>query len=127
MTSDTHPAKTGVTTMSESNKNLRLLVSGALAGIVSRSATAPIERVKLLRQTNNIHYKGKGMVESFRFMMHKEGPLGAFKGNGANVVKIGPFSGLEFFTYDFLRTRLLGDQPLTFSKYVYMFNFFIDL
>jgi hypothetical protein len=116
MSAESKTSHKGGPKISESTKHIKLLVSGAIAGIVSRTATAPIERVKLLRQTNNVHYKGKSMLESFKFMIQKEGPLGAFKGNGANVVKIGPFSALEFFTYDFLRGKLLGDQPLTFSR-----------
>ena len=35
-----------------------------------------------------------------------EGMRGFFKGNGASVVKIAPFSALEFYFYDLFKNQL---------------------
>jgi solute carrier family 25 phosphate transporter 23/24/25/41 len=36
-------------------------------------------------------------------MYKEEGWRGFFKGNGVNIVKIAPFSALEFFFYEFFK------------------------
>ena len=112
--------------MSSFQRNMRVLTSGAIAGAVSRTMTAPIERIKVLLQTNNKHYGDKSFFRCFRYMYEKEGMLGFFKGNGANVFRVIPFSALEFFTFDFIRYRFLMGAPLTTERYVILldFNFF---
>jgi len=39
-------------------------------------------------------------------MARKEGLHGFFKGNGVNILRIAPFSGFEFFFYDFYKAKL---------------------
>jgi len=39
-----------------------------------------------------------------------EGINGYFKGNWTNIIRVAPFSALEFYTYDFLRMRLYKNQ-----------------
>lgn len=109
--------------MSSLQRNLRVLASGAIAGAVSRTMTAPIERIKVLLQTNNKHYGDKGFLRCFQYMYEKEGMIGFFKGNGANVFRVIPFSALEFFTFDFIRYRILLGAPLTTERYVLMAYF----
>ena len=111
------------TDMSSLQRNLRVLTSGAIAGAVSRTMTAPIERIKVLLQTNNKHYGDKSFLRCFRYMYEKEGMAGFFKGNGANVFRVIPFSALEFFTFDFIRYRILMGAPLTTKRYVLFFTF----
>ena len=41
-------------------------------------------------------------------MYRKEGVLSFFKGNGVNVVRIAPFSGFEFFFYEFYKGHIFG-------------------
>ena len=97
-------------------RGLRVMISGAIAGIISRTLTAPIERVKVLKQTDNIHFNNKSFLRSFPYMLKTEGWAGFFKGNGANVVRVIPFSALEFFTFDFIRYNILLGAPLTTER-----------
>jgi hypothetical protein len=87
------------------------LVTGGIAGAVSRTATSPLERLRILQQTASSAYKGKGTIRSFIYMYQSEGYRGFFKGNGATVVKIAPFSAAEFYFYEFFKTNLYSGTP----------------
>lgn len=39
-------------------------------------------------------------------MWKTEGMIGFFKGNGMNIIKIVPFSALEFYSYEIFKTKL---------------------
>ena len=79
------------------------LLTGAISGAVSRTATNPLERLKMLQQVSAGEYAGKSTMECFTYMAKNEGFRGFFKGNGVNVVRIAPFSAFEFFFYDFYK------------------------
>lgn len=87
------------------------LVTGGLAGAISRTATSPLERLRILQQTASSAYKGKGTIGSLAYMYKSEGFLGYFKGNGATVAKIAPFSALEFYFYEVFKTNLYPSTP----------------
>jgi len=44
-------------------------------------------------------------------MYKTEGMLGYFKGNGATVMKIAPFSAFEFYFYEIFKTNLYPKIP----------------
>lgn len=82
------------------------LITGGLAGAISRTATSPLERLRILQQTASVAYKGKGTIGSLSYMYKSEGMYGFFKGNGATVCKIAPFSAFEFYFYEIFKTNL---------------------
>lgn len=82
------------------------LITGGIAGAVSRSATSPLERLRILQQTTIKEYKGLGTIGSFKYMWQKEGLVGFFKGNGMTVLKIAPFSAIEFYCYEVYKSTL---------------------
>ena len=82
------------------------LFTGGIAGAISRSATSPLERLRILQQTASKEYIGKGSIASFRHMFATEGMRGFFKGNGATVAKIAPFSAFEFYFYALFKNNL---------------------
>jgi solute carrier family 25 phosphate transporter 23/24/25/41 len=72
---------------------LNIFISGAIAGCVSRTVTAPLDRVKVIMQA------GKGDTNILHCMdyMYKEGGIsGYWRGNGINCLKIGPESAIKF-------------------------------
>ena len=79
------------------HRTVKLLLSGGIAGVISRSATAPLDRLKMLLQVNDAERR-MTMKEGLRIMA-KEGTVKSFfKGNGTNVLKIAPGSStLVFF------------------------------
>ena len=100
MTSTTKPSPP------KQKTNYGHLLTGGIAGAISRTATSPLERLRILQQTASVAYKGKGTIGSFSYMYKTEGMYGFFKGNGATVMKIAPFSALEFYFYEIFKNKL---------------------
>ncbi|KAL0015962.1 hypothetical protein SO802_003031 [Lithocarpus litseifolius] len=77
------------------------LVAGGVAGGVSRSAVAPLERLKILLQVQNPHsIKYNGTIQGLKYIWRTEGIRGMFKGNGTNCARIVPNSAVKFFSYE---------------------------
>jgi hypothetical protein len=76
--------------------NVKVLTAGAIAGAVSRTATAPLERLKIFNQVGAISASAslynKGVWRSLTNMYRDEGVRGFYKGNGTNCVKVVPVS-----------------------------------
>ncbi|CAH8335989.1 unnamed protein product [Eruca vesicaria subsp. sativa] len=77
------------------------LIAGGVAGGVSRTAVAPLERLKILLQVQNPHsIKYNGTIQGLKYIWRTEGFRGLFKGNGANCARIVPNSAVKFFSYE---------------------------
>ncbi|OIW16781.1 hypothetical protein TanjilG_05515 [Lupinus angustifolius] len=77
------------------------LVAGGVAGGVSRTAVAPLERMKILLQVQNPHnIKYNGTIQGLKYIWRNEGLRGLFKGNGTNCARIIPNSAVKFFSYE---------------------------
>lgn len=81
----------------------KTLLSGGIAGALSRTATAPLERLKILFQlstmsTQNAQYSG--MMDAVRRIAREDGVTALWKGNGTNVLRIAPYSAIGFFSFD---------------------------
>eukprot|EP01132_Coremiostelium_polycephalum_P003629 gene3629-4520_t len=105
---NTPPSTTTTTNIAPNNKNNSIfnakhLYSGGIAGIVSRTATAPLERIKILNQVQpylNNGSKYQRVVPALRTIVKEEGVGGLFKGNLVNVCKAAPQSAIRFYTYE---------------------------
>ncbi|KAE8701970.1 Mitochondrial adenine nucleotide transporter ADNT1 [Hibiscus syriacus] len=81
------------------------LVAGGVAGGLSRTAVAPLERLKILLQVQNPHsIKYNGTVQGLKYIWRTEGFRGLFKGNGTNCARIVPNSAVKFFSVHFDNT-----------------------
>ncbi|KAF3684198.1 Mitochondrial adenine nucleotide transporter ADNT1 [Capsicum annuum] len=77
------------------------LAAGGIAGGVSRTAVAPLERLKILLQVQNSQsIKYSGTVQGLKYIWRTEGLRGMFKGNGTNCARIVPNSAVKFFSYE---------------------------
>lgn len=85
------------------------LVAGGVAGGLSRTAVAPLERLKILMQVQGNDKVYKGVWQGLVHMMRTEGMRGMFKGNGTNCARIIPNSAVKFFTYEQL-SRGISDH-----------------
>ncbi|KAH7289409.1 hypothetical protein KP509_30G000300 [Ceratopteris richardii] len=97
----------------------RDLVAGALMGGVAHTIVAPIERTKLLLQTqeSNIaimgghHKRYNGMLDCMLRIVREEGVTSLWRGNGSSVLRYYPSVALNFSCKDLYRTLLAsGDQ-----------------
>ncbi|KAF7078787.1 hypothetical protein CFC21_083163 [Triticum aestivum] len=80
------------------NPHLRRLVSGAIAGAVSRTFVAPLETIRTHLMVGSSG--ADSMAGVFRWIMRTEGWPGLFRGNAVNVLRVAPSKAIEHFTYD---------------------------
>ncbi|CAJ1786768.1 unnamed protein product [Sphenostylis stenocarpa] len=79
----------------------RYLIAGGVAGATSRTATAPLDRLKVVLQvqTTRAH-----IMPAIKAIWKEGGLLGFFRGNGLNVFKVAPESAIRFYSYEMLKT-----------------------
>ncbi|XP_062105290.1 calcium-dependent mitochondrial ATP-magnesium/phosphate carrier protein 2-like [Humulus lupulus] len=78
----------------------RYLVAGAVAGATSRTATAPLDRLKVALQVQTTQAR---IMPAIRDIWKHGQFLGFFRGNGLNVVKVAPESAIKFYTYETIK------------------------
>lgn len=79
---------------------LRSFTAGGVAGCCAKSTIAPLDRVKILLQAQNPHYKHLGVFATLKAVPKKEGFLGLYKGNGAMMIRIFPYGAIQFMAFD---------------------------
>ncbi|CAG9537815.1 unnamed protein product [Cercopithifilaria johnstoni] len=86
------------------------LVAGGIAGCMSRTCTAPLDRVKIYLQVHAT------LLNRLRFpkaakLLYEEGGLKSFwRGNGVNIAKIAPESAIKFFSYDLIKRLIVRNK-----------------
>lgn len=78
----------------------KYLLAGGVAGAASRTATAPLDRLKVVLQVQTTHAR---IVPAIKNIWKEGGLLGFFRGNGLNVVKVAPESAIKFYTYEMFK------------------------
>mmetsp|Transcript_21260 Transcript_21260/g.30448 ORF Transcript_21260/g.30448 Transcript_21260/m.30448 type:complete len:304 (+) Transcript_21260:122-1033(+) len=90
------------------------LAAGGISGIVAKTMGAPIERVKLLIQTQainkNLVYIYKNPIDCVIRLYREEGILSFWRGNLANLYRFIPSQALNFALKDKFKALLLGPQ-----------------
>lgn len=74
------------------NPSLRRLISGAIAGAVSRTAVAPLETIRTHLMVGS---SGHSTTEVFNNIMKTDGWKGLFRGNFVNVIRVAPSKAIE--------------------------------
>ncbi|KAL8576726.1 hypothetical protein ACOMHN_025199 [Nucella lapillus] len=77
-----------------------------VAGCCAKSMVAPLDRVKILMQAQNTHYKDLGVHGTFREVLSKEGTPGLFRGNGVQMIRIFPYAAIQFTAFEQYRQWL---------------------
>uniref|UniRef100_A0A7S0MXV0 ADP,ATP carrier protein n=1 Tax=Pyramimonas obovata TaxID=1411642 RepID=A0A7S0MXV0_9CHLO len=96
----------------EANK---MVAAGGAAGAMARTASAPLDRIKLLFQVQAVSTSGvksdayTGVWQSFRKIYAEEGLLAFWKGNGTNLIRIVPYSSTQLSANDFYKRLLAGE------------------
>ena len=80
----------------------RRMVCGGVAGMIAKTATNPLERIKMLSQTGE-HGGSGGVIQLYRSIIRNEGVVGLWAGNGANLLRIFPAKAVVFSTNDMYR------------------------
>jgi len=99
--SSTHVIK--IQTLEDATRTrIKQLIAGGASGAITKTAVAPLERIKILLQVQGMknsdvkHFKYRGIVGSMRTVVQDEGFLALYRGNGANVLRVVPVYALKF-------------------------------
>ncbi|XP_066993001.1 ADP,ATP carrier protein [Anabrus simplex] len=104
---------------------LKDFVAGGVSAAISKTAVAPIERVKLLLQVQHASKQiaadkqYKGMIDCFIRIPKEQGFLSFWRGNLANVIRYFPTQALNFAFKDKYKQIFLGgvDKKTQFWRY----------
>ncbi|XP_039620272.1 calcium-binding mitochondrial carrier protein SCaMC-2 isoform X2 [Polypterus senegalus] len=88
----------------------RHLVAGGVAGAVSRSCTAPLDRLKVLMQVHGSRSNKMCVMGGFAQMIREGGIRSLWRGNGINVIKIAPESAIKFMAYEQIKRLICSNQ-----------------
>ncbi|XP_036751634.2 mitochondrial adenyl nucleotide antiporter SLC25A23 isoform X1 [Manis pentadactyla] len=88
----------------------RQLVAGAAAGAVSRTGTAPLDRLKVFMQVHASNTNRLNILGGLRSMIREGGVRALWRGNGINVLKIAPESAIKFMAYEQIKRAIRGQQ-----------------
>jgi len=81
-------------------------LSGGVSGVVAKTCAAPLERVKLILQTQGTNERitkpYKGIADVYVRVYREEGLLAFWRGNGANVLRYFPTQALNFSIKDYI-------------------------
>lgn len=96
-------------------KPVRLMAAGAIAGTVTKTLTAPLDRIKVLLQVQAMGGQSKysGIVGSTRQILAEEGFLAMWRGNFANCARIVPVYASRFAFNDLIKDAIKepGQDP----------------
>ncbi|KAF0275789.1 hypothetical protein FOG50_03332 [Hanseniaspora uvarum] len=89
--------------------------AGGVAGVCAKSLIAPLDRIKILFQTGNPHflkYRGSmnGLFKAFHHISLVDGVRGFYQGHSATLLRIFPYAGIKFITYEQLRNFFIPSQ-----------------
>ncbi|KAE8700160.1 Adenine nucleotide transporter BT1 [Hibiscus syriacus] len=95
-----------------SDPSLRRLISGGIAGAVSRTCVAPLETIRTHLMVGS---SGNSTNEVFHNILQTDGWKGLFRGNLVNVIRVAPSKAIELFAFDTVN-KLLSPKPGEESK-----------
>ena len=93
------------------------LMAGGVAGGISKTVVAPIERVKLILQTQDASAqitqdkKYKGIFDAFRRIPADQGVSSLWRGNMANIIRYFPTQALNFAFKDKYKKIFVRHDP----------------
>ena len=76
------------------------LLCGALAGIAAKTVIAPAERVKMSFQISSDKFTFSEAGKRAMMMVRKEGILSLWKGHSTTILRVAPYSGLNYAFHD---------------------------
>ncbi|EGR31080.1 solute carrier family member 16, putative [Ichthyophthirius multifiliis] len=87
-------------------KYFKSFISGGIAGMCGKTISAPFERIKYIFITRDIQFKYTIALKEAKYIVKKHGVLNLWRGNSANLIRIIPFSSINFSTFDYLKNNV---------------------
>lgn len=93
----------------------RSFVAGSLAGVISTSATYPLDLARA-RMAVSMSDQYRSLKHVFQVTVQNEGVRGLFKGYVATIVGVIPYAGTGFYTYETLKRLHHGTALFCFKQ-----------
>lgn len=99
-------------------------VQGSIAALTGKTVTAPLDRLKILIQTQQPHFaevgafkkNENGIINAIKRIIQADGYLGLYRGNHIALFRHGLHGGIGFTIHDTLHQRFNSDGNTTISK-----------
>ena len=91
-------------------KEIRNILAGGIAGMVAKSVVAPVDRIKILYQISAIPFHLRDVPKVAFNIIQQEGIIALWKGNMATMIRVFPYSGIQFMTFDFCKSHFLSQK-----------------
>lgn len=91
-------------------KELRNILAGGIAGMMAKTVVAPVDRIKILYQVSNTRFHLRDLPVVARNIVQKEGFFALWKGNSATMLKVFPYSGIQFTVFEFVKHQFLKEH-----------------
>lgn len=89
-----------------------LFFAGAGAGIVSKTLTAPLDRIRILFQVSPQRvFSVMAFLQTGVAIVERDGITALWRGNVAVVLRVIPYAGLQFATYERCRVEIGARWP----------------
>jgi hypothetical protein len=95
-------------------KELRNVFAGGIAGMVAKSVVAPFDRIKILYQISSAEFHISNVPRVAYKIFQDEGLAALWKGNTATMIRVFPYSGIQFMVFDRCKTYLLREQEMRY-------------
>lgn len=102
-----------VSRITQSNLTFHITSPG-IAGMCSKTAVAPLDRMKILLQAHQTHYRHDGVFSGLLNIVKRESFIALYKGNGAQMVRIFPYAATQFTAFEVYKKyfgKVLGPTP----------------
>jgi len=97
-------------------KELRNIIAGGFAGMIAKSVVAPFDRIKILYQVSSAKFQITKLPGIARRIIKEEGLSALWKGNTATLIRVFPYSGIQFMVFDRCKTYILREQESRFLQ-----------
>lgn len=91
-------------------KEIRNIMAGGIAGMVAKSVVAPLDRIKILYQVTAAEFKLRNVPGVARNIIRNEGATALWKGNVATMLRVFPYSGIQFAVFSKVKDRYLMEH-----------------
>ena len=75
-----------------------------------QTVVAPLERVKIMYQVTNEHFSLLKLPNVILDILQKEGIFALWRGHSASLLRVVPYAGIQFMTYDYVRRQFLTGE-----------------
>ena len=78
--------------------------------MIAKSFVAPIDRIKILYQVTSAQFRLRDVPKVAYSIIETEGTAALWKGNTATMIRVFPYSGIQFMMFDYCKVYFLSSS-----------------